>query len=66
MNMIKKQYEVINGTRMAYVEYGSGDPIIFLHGNPTSSYIDPSLPSWKVMTGNLYPCEEQNNYYFRY
>src|ERR1700751_2536447 len=24
---------------MAYVEQGTGDPILFLHGNPTSSYL---------------------------
>src|SRR5258707_15094955 len=24
---------------MAYVEVGVGDPIVFLHGNPTSSYV---------------------------
>jgi haloalkane dehalogenase len=24
---------------MAYIEEGSGDPIVFLHGNPTSSYL---------------------------
>lgn len=28
-----------NGLRLAYVEAGSGDPIVFLHGNPTSSYL---------------------------
>lgn len=27
------------GTEMAYVDIGSGDPIVFLHGNPTSSYL---------------------------
>ncbi len=27
------------GLRMAVVEVGAGDPIVFLHGNPTSSYI---------------------------
>ena len=27
------------GSRMHYVELGSGDPILFLHGNPTSSYL---------------------------
>ncbi len=27
------------GRRMAYVEQGAGDPIVFLHGNPTSSYL---------------------------
>jgi len=34
----KKTVEV-NGKRMAYVEMGDGDPIIFQHGNPTSSYL---------------------------
>ncbi len=29
----------VHGKRMAYVERGSGDPILFLHGNPTSSYL---------------------------
>ena len=24
---------------MAYVEVGEGDPIVLLHGNPTSSYL---------------------------
>ena len=27
------------GTEMAYVDTGKGDPIVFLHGNPTSSYL---------------------------
>src|SRR3989304_8960140 len=26
-------------TEMAYVEAGTGNPIVFLHGNPTSSYL---------------------------
>ncbi len=34
----KKRQEVL-GQEMAYVEVGSGDPIVFLHGNPTSSYL---------------------------
>jgi haloalkane dehalogenase len=29
----------VGGTEMAYVDTGSGDPIVFLHGNPTSSYL---------------------------
>ena len=29
----------ILGSRMHYIEEGSGDPILFLHGNPTSSYV---------------------------
>jgi haloalkane dehalogenase len=27
------------GTEMAYVDTGAGDPIVFLHGNPTSSFL---------------------------
>jgi len=27
------------GQSMAYIEVGSGDPIVFLHGNPSSSYL---------------------------
>jgi haloalkane dehalogenase len=34
-----KQFVEVNGRRMAYVDVGSGDPIVFLHGNPTSSYL---------------------------
>lgn len=34
----KKRMTVL-GREMAYVEVGSGDPIVFLHGNPTSSYL---------------------------
>jgi len=34
-----KQYIEVNGKRMAYVEMGGGDPIVFQHGNPTSSYL---------------------------
>ncbi len=34
----KRRVEVL-GKSMAYVEAGTGDPIVFLHGNPTSSYL---------------------------
>jgi haloalkane dehalogenase len=34
----KKRMNVL-GQSMAYIEVGSGDPIVFLHGNPTSSYL---------------------------
>jgi haloalkane dehalogenase len=27
------------GSKMSYVDEGQGDPIVFLHGNPTSSYL---------------------------
>jgi haloalkane dehalogenase len=29
----------VKGKQMTYVEMGSGDPIVFQHGNPTSSYL---------------------------
>lgn len=32
-------YVDVLGSRMHYVDEGSGDPILFLHGNPTSSYL---------------------------
>ncbi|MBW2244707.1 MAG: haloalkane dehalogenase [Deltaproteobacteria bacterium] len=34
----KKKIEVL-GHEMAYIEAGTGRPIVFLHGNPTSSYL---------------------------
>ena len=34
----KKTAQVL-GSTMAYLEVGHGDPIVFLHGNPTSSYL---------------------------
>ncbi|MDJ0954388.1 MAG: haloalkane dehalogenase [Acidimicrobiia bacterium] len=36
---MQKQFATINGKQMAYVEVGAGEPIVFLHGNPTSSYL---------------------------
>ena len=34
----RKRIDVL-GTEMAYVDTGAGDPVVFLHGNPTSSYL---------------------------
>jgi len=42
-----KQHLVIDGSRMAYVETGTGDPIVFLHGNPTSAYL------WRNVTPHV-------------
>ena len=44
---LKKQKISINNKNIAYAESGSGDPIIFLHGNPTSSYL------WRNITPHL-------------
>lgn len=36
--MPDNRIEVLN-QKMAYVDTGQGDPVVFLHGNPTSSYL---------------------------
>ena len=35
----ESKYLEVHGSRMHYVEEGTGDPVLFLHGNPTSSYL---------------------------
>lgn len=35
----ESQFVEVKGNRMHYVEAGEGDPILFIHGNPTSSYL---------------------------
>lgn len=34
-----KKFTTVKGHRLAHVEMGSGNPIVLLHGNPTSSYL---------------------------
>ena len=36
---LPKKRTRVNGAVMAYVDVGSGAPMVFLHGNPTSSYL---------------------------
>ncbi len=36
---LTKSYLTVLGKQMAFHEAGEGDPIVFLHGNPTSSYL---------------------------
>ena len=36
---LPKSFIEVKGKRMAYAEMGDGDPVVFLHGNPTSSYL---------------------------
>ncbi len=35
----EKAYVEVEGSRIAYIDEGDGQPILFLHGNPTSSYL---------------------------
>lgn len=34
-----KKFTDVKGKQIAYVEHGTGDPIVLLHGNPTSSFL---------------------------
>jgi haloalkane dehalogenase len=36
---LTKSFAEVGGRQMAYHESGEGDPVVFLHGNPTSSYL---------------------------
>jgi haloalkane dehalogenase len=45
----QKQRRQVLGREMAYVEVGEGDPIVLLHGNPTSSYL------WRNVLPHLQP-----------
>lgn len=36
---LDKTFCSVGGRRLAYAEVGTGDPIVLLHGNPTSSYL---------------------------
>ena len=36
---LEKSYKTVNGKAMAYHDVGEGDAVVFLHGNPTSSYL---------------------------
>jgi haloalkane dehalogenase len=39
MSVLTKRTAEVRGTTMAYVDEGEGRPIVFVHGNPTSSYL---------------------------
>ena len=40
----ESRYVEVLGSRMHYVDEGEGEPILFLHGNPTSSYLWRNVP----------------------
>ena len=35
----EKKFATVKGKRMAYIDEGQGETIVFQHGNPTSSYL---------------------------
>ena len=46
----EKNFQEVNGKRIAFVDVGKGDPIVLLHGNPTSSYL------WRNVIPELEGC----------
>lgn len=34
----ESRYMAVHGRRLHYIDHGTGDPVVFLHGNPTWSY----------------------------
>jgi haloalkane dehalogenase len=51
------QYKQINGKRMAYIDAGQGDAIVFQHGNPTSSYLWRNVMPHLEGLGRLVACD---------
>ncbi|UCI19935.1 haloalkane dehalogenase [Mesorhizobium sp. B2-1-8] len=51
------KYREINGTRMAYVDEGAGDAIVFQHGQPTSSYVWRNVMPHLEGLGRLVACD---------
>lgn len=46
----ESRFVEINGSQMHYIDEGEGDPVLFLHGNPTSSYLWRNIIPY--LTGN--------------
>lgn len=45
----ESKFVEVNGSKLHYIDEGEGDPILFLHGNPTSSYL------WRNIIPHLTP-----------
>lgn len=53
----EKKTAIVHGRRMAYVEQGSGAPIVFQHGNPASSYLWRNIMPHLEGLGRLIACD---------
>ena len=49
----EKKFAHVNGKQIAYVEEGSGDPIVLIHGNPTSSFLWRNVIPELVKSGRV-------------
>ena len=52
----KKKFLEIHGKKMAYIDEGQGDPTVFLHGNPTSSYLWRNIIPYAEEVGRVIAC----------
>jgi haloalkane dehalogenase len=52
-----KTYLQVHGRRMAYIDEGEGDAIVFQHGNPTSSYLWRNVMPHLRGMGRLVACD---------
>jgi haloalkane dehalogenase len=53
----EKKTAVVKGRRMSYVEHGTGTPIVFQHGNPTSAYLWRNVMPHLEGLGRLIACD---------
>ncbi len=53
----EKKFIEIEGHRMAYIDEGEGAPIVFAHGNPTSSYLWRNVMPVCRGLGRLIACD---------
>ena len=51
------KYRDVNGRRMAYIDEGEGDAIVFQHGQPTSSYVWRNVMPHLEGLGRLVACD---------
>ncbi len=54
----QRRHIAVLDSEMAYVDVGQGDPVVFLHGNPTSSYLWRNIiprvsESWRCLAPDL-------------
>ena len=52
-----KAFAQVEGRRMAYIDQGAGEAIVFQHGNPTSSYLWRNVMPHCEGLGRLVACD---------
>jgi haloalkane dehalogenase len=53
----KKKFTQVKGKKMAYLDEGQGNAVVFQHGNPTSSYLWRNVMRSCVGSGRLIACD---------